>query len=78
VPDFAAESEQPCGGVYFEAGFAFGLNIPVIWASREDLVEQVYFDTRQFNRVVWSNLEEVYEKPKIGAVLGDGPLRGRK
>jgi hypothetical protein len=31
------------GGVYFEAGFALGLGIPVIWTVRKDQMEQVHF-----------------------------------
>jgi nucleoside 2-deoxyribosyltransferase len=43
VADFTSEPNQPRGGVYFEAGFALGLNIPVIWTCREDLVGQLHF-----------------------------------
>jgi hypothetical protein len=42
-------------GVYFEAGFAMGLGRPVIWTCREDDFENVHFDTRQYNHVVWSD-----------------------
>jgi hypothetical protein len=31
VADFTCEEEKVRGGVYFEAGFALGLGIPVIW-----------------------------------------------
>ena len=66
------------GGVYYEAGFAQGLSIPVIWMCRADLVEHVHFDTRQFNHITWSTPEELCEKlrNRIGAVIGDGPLKG--
>lgn len=37
------------GGVYFEAGFALGLGIPVIWLCRQDHLEKVHFDNRQYN-----------------------------
>jgi hypothetical protein len=33
VADFTCEPKQVRGGVYFEAGFASGLNIPIIWTS---------------------------------------------
>lgn len=42
------------GGVYFEAGFAKGLGIPVIWTCREDDFDNLHFDTRQFNHIKWS------------------------
>jgi hypothetical protein len=79
VADFTSEPNQPRGGVYFEAGFALGLNIPVIWTCREDLVEQLHFDIRQFNQIVWTNPEDLHQKLKnrISAVLGDGPADRR-
>lgn len=41
-------------GVYFEAGFAIGLGIPVYWCVRDDEKDKVHFDTRQYNHIVWS------------------------
>lgn len=41
------------GGVYFEAGYAKGLNIPVIWTCRNDCVDHIHFDTRQYSQIVW-------------------------
>lgn len=41
------------GGIYYEAGFAQGLNIPVIWTVRADCLEHVHFDVRQFAHIVW-------------------------
>ena len=69
----------PRGGVYYEAGFAQGLGIPVIWMCRADHIEHVHFDTRQFNHITWSTPEELREKlrNRIGAVIGDGPLKDR-
>ena len=49
------------GGVYFEAGFAAGLGIPVIWSCRADCIEFVHFDTRQYNHIVWSSPSELRE-----------------
>ncbi|UDF29946.1 UNVERIFIED_ORG: hypothetical protein LHK14_01105 [Roseateles sp. XES5] len=67
----------PRGGVYYEAGFAQGLGIPVIWCCREDHIGHVHFDTRQFNHITWSTPAELREKlrNRIGAVIGDGPLK---
>jgi len=42
-------------GVYFEAGYALGLGIPVYWCVREDEKDKVHFDTRQYNHIVWSS-----------------------
>ena len=44
----------PRGGVYYEAGFAQGLEPPVIWCVRADQIGEVDFDTRQFNHITWS------------------------
>jgi len=52
------------GGVYFEAGLAMGLGIPVIWTCRKDALEEVHFDTRQYNYIVWETPEELKEKLK--------------
>lgn len=40
-------------GVYFEAGYAIGLGLPVLWCVRKDELEKVHFDTRQYNHIVW-------------------------
>jgi hypothetical protein len=76
VADFTSEPEKPRGGVYFEAGFAQGLNTPVIWTCREDMLGSVHFDTRQFNHIAWTSPQDLRAKLKnrIGAVLGQGPL----
>ena len=68
------------GGVYFEAGFAKGLGREVIWTARNDLIELVHFDTRQFNHITWANPEELRDKlsKRISATLGDGPLKKLK
>jgi len=41
------------GGVYYEAGLAHGLDTPVIWTCREDLIDHVHFDVRQYNFILW-------------------------
>lgn len=76
IADFTSEADKPRGGVYFEAGFAWGLNKPVIWTCREDALAFVHFDTRQFNHIVWKDAAELRKKleNRIGAILGQGPL----
>lgn len=63
------------GGVYFEAGFAFGLNLQVIWTCRKDHIENLHFDIRQYNCIDWTEPTELAErlKNRIGAVIGMGP-----
>ncbi len=77
IADFTSKPDHPRGGVYFEAGFALALGKPVIWTCRQDLIEHIHFDTRQFNHIVWTNAKELAERltNRIGAVLGQGPTR---
>lgn len=77
VADFTSEPEKARGGVYYEAGFAEGLKIPVIFTCRDDRLEDVHFDTRQFNHIVWENPEDLHKKlaNRISHTVGDGPHR---
>jgi hypothetical protein len=49
-----ADATGASNGVYYEAGFAKGLDLPVIWTVREQDLKGVHFDARQFNFVTWS------------------------
>jgi nucleoside 2-deoxyribosyltransferase len=77
VADFTCEKEKVRGGVYFEAGFAMGLGIPVIWTVAKESLDDVHFDTRQYNHIVWDTPETLRNllQARIGAVIGDGPLK---
>ena len=77
VADFTQGETGPRGGVYYEAGFAHGLNIPVIFTCRKDGLEKAHFDTRQYPHIVWETPEELRGAlaKRISAVLGDGPLK---
>lgn len=57
-----ADVTQQKAGVYYEAGFAQGLGIPVIWSVRRDDVDNVHFDTRQYNHIVWDTPSDLGEK----------------
>ncbi|MCY4260231.1 MAG: hypothetical protein OXC91_08220 [Rhodobacteraceae bacterium] len=46
------------GSVCYEAGFAHGLDKPVIWTCREDLIGQAHFDMRQYSMISWKRGEE--------------------
>jgi len=48
-------------GVYFEAGYAIGLGIPVIWLCKDDKneIENMHFDTRQYNHILWKDEEDL-------------------
>jgi hypothetical protein len=75
VADFTQGESGARGGVYYEAGFAHGLNLPVIFTCREDAIGKVHFDTRQYNHIVWETVEELRDKlaKRIAATVGDGP-----
>jgi nucleoside 2-deoxyribosyltransferase len=48
--------------VLFEAGFALGLSIPVIWTCRSSDAHALPFDTRQYNHILWNDSEDLREK----------------
>jgi len=67
----------PRGGVYYEAGFAQGLGMPVIWTVREDQIDLVHFDTRQFNHIAWKDADDLRIRltRRIAAVIGERPAK---
>ena len=75
VADFTHGEDGARGGVYYESGFAHGLNLPVIFTCRKDAVETLHFDTNHYNHIVWTTTSELREKLKtrILAVIGEGP-----
>lgn len=72
VADFTGQR----GGVYFEAGFARGLGLNVIWTCKDDHLDQLHFDVRGFNVIVWKSPKDLRERlnTRIRAVVGHGPL----
>ena len=63
------------GNVYFEAGFAMGLGIPIIWTCRATDINDLHFDTRQYNYIVWNDIAELKERliNRIEATLPNRP-----
>ena len=74
VADFTHGDDGARGGVYFEAGFAQGLGIPVIYTCRNDMIDKLHFDTRQYAHIVWGTPEELHSQllTRIGARIGEG------
>ena len=74
IADFTGQR----GGVYFEAGFALGLGLQVIWTCEKSELENNHFDTRQYNFVTWEEgkLDEFKAnlQNRIEATLGRGAL----
>lgn len=62
-------------GVYFEAGYARGMNIPVIHTCHSKVITEAHFDTRNFNHVTWNDAAELRRKltARIIATIGRGP-----
>ena len=75
VADFTHGSDGARGGVYYEAGFAHGLDMPVIFTCRVDALEMLHFDTSHYSHIVWTNPADLHEKlrNRILAVIGEGP-----
>jgi len=57
-----ADVTEQKNGVYFEAGYAMGKKLPVIWSVREDDLENAHFDTRQFCHITWKSCEDLQEQ----------------
>lgn len=72
VADFTTQNN----GVFFESGFAQGLNISVVRTCRKDELENLHFDTNHYNFLTWEEdkFSEFEEKLKnrILAVIGKG------
>ena len=73
VADFTHGADGARGSVYYEAGFAHALGLPVIFSCRKDQEKQLHFDTRQYPHILWETPEDLYTKlrDKIGAIIGE-------
>ena len=56
-----AEATGQNPGVMFEAGFALGLDIPIIWVVKASETKKLHFDTRQYRHVTWNTPAELAE-----------------
>jgi nucleoside 2-deoxyribosyltransferase len=61
VADFTGQK----GGVYFEAGFAMGLGIPVIWTVKKEEIEKLHFDIRQYRHIDWVDYDDLRERLRV-------------
>ena len=77
VADFTHGSDGPRGGVYYEAGFAYGLGRPVIRSCHKDIIDrnELHFDVRQYYHVAWENPEQLRDglEKRIRALIGERP-----
>lgn len=58
ISDFTEQRD----GVYFEAGYALGLGLQVIYTCREDWFKETHFDLNHFPHIVYKNTQELIEK----------------
>ena len=80
IADFTHGEDGARGGVFFEAGYAMGLGIPVIWLIKKDGISEMHFDTNHYPHTFWEDdkLEELVENLKANIIahqhIGKGPL----
>ena len=77
IADFTHGDGGVRGSVYYEVGFAQGLDIPVIFTCRDDQLDDLHFDTNHFLHLSWPRgyAEALIEplKNRILANIGEGP-----
>ena len=49
-------------GVYYEAGYAMGLGLPVIWSVNSDHKDDMHFDTQQYKHIIWDTAEDLAQE----------------
>ena len=80
VADFTHGDGGVRGSVYYEVGFAQGLDIPVIFTCRDDQLDDLHFDTNHFLHLSWprGHAQALIEplKNRILANIGEGPHAG--
>lgn len=78
ISDMTHGSEGARGSVYFEAGYAHGIGIPVIYTCRHDMFRKLHFDTRQYPHIGWEDGDlksfSAELKSRIELLIGRGPL----
>lgn len=71
IADVTLQSQN----VYFEAGFAMALGLPVIWCCRKDDFKNIKFDTRQYNHIIWKDPADLRFQLRDRIVATIGPVR---
>lgn len=77
VADMTHGTDGVRGSVYFEAGFAHGHGLEVIYCCRRDCMERLPFDTRQYHHIDWETPEELRRElaERIRARIGSAENR---
>ena len=60
-------------GVYYEAGYAMGKNKELILCCNKEEEEDIHFDVKQINTILWKNEQDLKErlKKRIKATIGE-------
>ena len=60
--------------MYFEAGYALGMGLPVFWCVRKNDLANVHFDTRQYNHITWDTEQHLAEQLYlfVNTIVGKG------
>lgn len=76
IADLTQGDDGARGGVYYEAGFAHGLDLKVIFTCRKDKFNLVHFDANHQAHILWDGYEDLKTRlhRRIEAVVGRGPL----
>ena len=71
VADFTHGKDGARGSVYYEAGFAHGLGLPVIFTCKNDDSE-LHFDTNHYPHIMWDQFDDLREalERRIRAAIG--------
>ena len=82
VADFTHEvGKSVRGSVYYEAGFAYGLNIPVIFTAKDEHRIDLQFDVNHYLFIRWKSHDHLRKELKVRILalseLGQGPRRLR-
>ncbi len=69
VADFTEQK----AGVYFEAGLALGLGRNVFWMCRDSEKDNLHFDTRQYNHIMYDDFGKARRDLTNRIVANEGP-----
>ena len=68
-----AELTHQKNGVYYEAGYAKGLGLPVIHIVSKEDKDKCHFDITHLNLIIWKDFKDLEEKlrNRIKGTLGE-------
>ena len=71
VADFTHGHNGARGSVYYEAGFAQGLGLPVIFTCHANFITKLHFDTNHYPHIKWTDTETLRKQlyDRIRAVI---------